>query len=167
MASQILLLTTLLAITCSLVVAFEPSPLQDFCIANATSLGLSSASHSLYAPIGVIQPHTHPRATEILTVLKGKLNVGLVTSSPENKLISKVLKKGDVLFFPAGLVHYQQNLGSGTAIALSYLSSQNPKHHAVFGSKPAISEDVLAKSFQVDKSLITIIPQFVPCVCIL
>ncbi|RXH86923.1 hypothetical protein DVH24_022196 [Malus domestica] len=164
MASQILLLTTLLAITCSLVVAFEPSPLQDFCVANATSLvvrwtshpahtsnpvggkvtpvnvaqipGLNTLGISLarinYAPMGVIQRHTHPRATEILTVLKGKLNVGFVTSSAENKLISKkVLKKGDVFVFPVGLVHHQQNLGSETAIALSSLSSQNPEVYII------------------------------------
>ncbi|KAM1123178.1 hypothetical protein ACFX13_004685 [Malus domestica] len=183
MASQILLLSTLLAITCSLVVAFEPSPLQDFCVANATSLvvrvnglpcldsklataehfffsglhiprntsnpvggkvtpvnvaqipGLNTLGISLaridYAPMGVIQPHTHPRATEILTVLKGKLSVGFVTSSPENKLISKVLKKGDVFVFPVGLDHHQQNLGSETAIALSSLSSQNPEVYVI------------------------------------
>lgn len=39
MANQMLLLTTLLAVTCALVIAFEPSPLQDFCVADTTSSG--------------------------------------------------------------------------------------------------------------------------------
>jgi hypothetical protein len=57
-----------------------------------------------------------------------------------------------------GLVHFQQNVGYGNAISISALSSQNPGvitvASAVFGSKPPIEGDVLAKAFQVDKSLI-------------
>ncbi|XP_004293720.1 PREDICTED: putative germin-like protein 2-2 [Fragaria vesca subsp. vesca] len=210
MANQIVLLA-FVAMTCSLVLAFEPKPLQDFCIADTTSSvirvnglpcldsklvqadhfsfgglhipgntsnplgvnvtpvnvaqipGLNTLGISLaridYAPGGVTPPHTHPRATEILTVVKGKLYVGFVTSNPENKLISKVLKKGDVFVFPVGLVHFQQNLGSGTAISQSSLSSQNPGvitvANSVFGPNPSISDDVLAKAFQVDKSIIS------------
>ncbi|KAM5587382.1 putative germin-like protein 2-2 [Rosa sericea] len=210
MANQIVLLA-IVAMTCSLVIAFEPKPLQDFCIADTTSSvirvngfpcldsklaqadhfsfgglhmpgnttnplgvkitpvnvaqipGLNTLGISLaridYAPGGVTPPHTHPRATEILTVVKGKLYVGFVTSNPENKLISKVLKKGDVFVFPVGLVHFQQNLGSGTAISQSSLSSQNPGvitiANSVFGPNPSISDDVLAKAFQVDKSIIS------------
>ncbi|XP_062012552.1 putative germin-like protein 2-2 [Rosa rugosa] len=210
MANQIVLLA-FVAMTCSLVIAFEPKPLQDFCIADTTSSvirvngfpcldsklaqadhfsfgglhmpgnttnplgvkitpvnvaqipGLNTLGISLaridYAPGGVTPPHTHPRATEILTVVKGKIYVGFVTSNPENKLISKVLKKGDVFVFPIGLVHFQQNLGSGTAISQSSLSSQNPGvitiANSVFGPNPSISDDVLAKAFQVDKSIIS------------
>ncbi|XP_062012566.1 putative germin-like protein 2-1 [Rosa rugosa] len=111
-----------------------------------------------YAPWGINAPHTHPRATEILTVLEGSLQVGFVTSNPENRLITKVLQKGDVFVFPVGLVHFQHNVGNVNAVAIAALSSQNPGAitiaNAVFGSKPAISADVLAKAFQVDKDTI-------------
>ncbi|GJN21090.1 hypothetical protein PR202_gb08538 [Eleusine coracana subsp. coracana] len=44
------------------------------------------------------------------------------------------------------------------AVALAALSSQNPGvitvANAVFGSEPSISDDVLAKAFQVDKNTI-------------
>ncbi|KAF6174839.1 hypothetical protein GIB67_017896 [Kingdonia uniflora] len=56
-----------------------------------------------YAPWGVNAPHTHPRASEILTVLEGTLYVGFVTSNPENRLIAKTFQKGDVFVFPVGL----------------------------------------------------------------
>ncbi|WKA02855.1 hypothetical protein VitviT2T_021007 [Vitis vinifera] len=59
-----------------------------------------------YEPYGQNPPHTHPRATEIITVLKGTLYVGFVTSYTENHLISKVLNKGDVFVFPIGLIHF-------------------------------------------------------------
>lgn len=111
-----------------------------------------------YAPWGINAPHTHPRATEVLTVLEGSLQVGFVTSNPENRLISKVLQKGDVFVFPVGLAHFQHNVGYGNAVAIAALSSQNPGvisiANAVFGSKPDISADVLAKAFQVDKNTV-------------
>ncbi|KAL5702677.1 hypothetical protein ACHQM5_027861 [Ranunculus cassubicifolius] len=200
---------TLLAFTCSFAIAYEPSPLQDFCVAdtNGSALvnglvckdpklaqasdfflsgfhlagntsnflgskvttanvaqipGLNTLGISMvridYAPWGLNAPHTHPRATEILTVLKGSLEVGFVTSNPGNRLISKVLKKGDVFVFPVGLVHFQRNVGHSNAIAIAALSSQNPGvisvANAVFGSNPPIASDVLTKAFQVDKNLI-------------
>ncbi|CAN1220207.1 Putative germin-like protein 2-2 [Linum perenne] len=111
-----------------------------------------------FAPWGINPPHTHPRATEILTVIEGSLEVGFVTSNPENRLISKVLKKGDVFVFPIGLIHFQRNVGHGNAVAIAGLSSQNPGvitiANAVFGSKPDISSDILAKAFQVDKNVV-------------
>lgn len=99
--------------------------------------GLNTLARIDYAPWGINPPHTHPRATEILTVLKGCLEVGFVTSNPENRLITKELKKGDVYVFPIGLIHYQRNFGNKMAIAIAGLSSQNPGvitiANAVFG----------------------------------
>lgn len=121
------------------------------------TLGISLARID-YAPWGINPPHTHPRATEILTVLEGTLQVGFVTSNPENRLIAKVLNKGDVFVFPEGLVHFQRNIGHGNAVAIAALSSQNPGvitiANTVFGSKPAIPADLLAKAFQVDEHTI-------------
>ncbi|KAI9177727.1 hypothetical protein LWI28_018519 [Acer negundo] len=209
MAKTILLLS-LVALTFScLAFAFEPSPLQDFCVADTTSTarvnglackdpmmvqasdfsfsglhipgntsnavgfgakavnvvqvpGLNTLGISLvrldYAPRGINPPHTHPRASEILTVIEGSLEVGFVTSNPENRLISKVLQKGDVYVFPVGLVHFQRNVGYGNAVAIAALSSQNPGvitiANAVFGSKAPIASDLLAKAFQVDKKMV-------------
>ncbi|KAK9267593.1 hypothetical protein L1049_010022 [Liquidambar formosana] len=72
-------------------------------IPGLNTLGISTVRID-FAPWGVIPPHMHPRATEILTVLDGCLFVGFVTSNPANRLITKVLQKGDVFVFPVGLV---------------------------------------------------------------
>ncbi|KAF6145863.1 hypothetical protein GIB67_028858 [Kingdonia uniflora] len=126
-------------------------------IPGLNTLGISFARID-YAPYGLNPPHTHPRASEILTVLEGSLYVGFVTSNPVNRLISKILNQGDVFIFPVGLIHFQFNVGHTNAVALAGLSSQNPGTitiaNAVFGSKPPISDDVLMKAFQVDKSVI-------------
>ncbi|CAN1161239.1 Putative germin-like protein 2-1 [Linum perenne] len=126
-------------------------------IPGLNTLGVSMVRID-FSPWGINPPHTHPRATEILTVIEGSLEVGFVTSNPENRLISKVLKKGDVFVFPIGLIHFQRNVGHGNAVAIAGLSSQNPGvitiANAVFGSKPDISSDILAKAFQVDKKVV-------------
>ncbi|KAL1822284.1 hypothetical protein ACET3Z_009062 [Daucus carota] len=121
--------------------------------------GLNTLSLSIaridYAPRGINPPHTHPRATEILTVIKGQLRVGFVTSNPENRLIAKDLHEGDVFVFPEGLIHFQQNNGEGNAVAIAALNSQNPGvitiANAVFGSDPDIPSDILAKAFMLDE----------------
>ncbi|GJX57070.1 putative germin-like protein 2-1 [Tanacetum coccineum] len=209
MTSRFLLVGLLLA-TCSLVaLASDPSPLQDFCVADLNSNvqvngfickdpkmvkaedflfrgldkmgdtnnavrsvvtavnvnqlpGLNTFGISMvridYAPGGQNAPHTHPRATEILVVIEGSLLVGFVTFNTDNKLFTKRLEKGDVFVFPEGLIHFQQNVGNGFAVAIAGLSSQNPGvitiANAVFGSNPDISDDILAKAFQVDKKVI-------------
>ncbi|KAK6154822.1 hypothetical protein DH2020_009070 [Rehmannia glutinosa] len=208
MASYLLSLGFFIAI-CPIALASDPSPLQDFCVADPTgpvlvngfackdpkmaqasdfffsglhmpgntsnpvgskvnpvnvaqipglnTLGISLARID-FAPWGINPPHTHPRATEILTVIEGSLEVGFITSNPDNRLITKVLRKGDVFVFPVNLVHFQRNTGHGNAVAIAALSSQNPGvitiANAVFGSKPAIANDLLAKSFQTDTKTI-------------
>uniref|UniRef100_A0A0E0D572 Cupin type-1 domain-containing protein n=1 Tax=Oryza meridionalis TaxID=40149 RepID=A0A0E0D572_9ORYZ len=133
-------------------------------LAGLNTLGISMARID-YAPKGQNPPHTHPRATEILTVIEGSLYVGFVTSNQangENKLFTKTLNKGDVFVFPEGLIHFQFNPSyDKPAAAIVALSSQNPGAitiaNAVFGSNPPISDDVLAKAFQVDKKALKIV----------
>ena len=126
-------------------------------LAGLNTLGISLARLD-FAPYGLNPPHTHPRGTEILVVLEGTLYVGFVTSNPDNQFFSKVLHEGDVFVFPEGLIHFQFNNGKTSALALSGLSSQNPGvitiANAVFGAKPPISDEVLAKAFQLDKKTV-------------
>ncbi|KAG8478995.1 hypothetical protein CXB51_028872 [Gossypium anomalum] len=127
-------------------------------IPGLNTLGISLVRID-YAPNGGQNPpHTHPRATEILVVTKGTLYVGFVTSNPDNRLFTRVLKTGDVFVFPVGLIHFQFNIGKTNAIAFAGLSSQNPGvitiANAVFGSNPAINSEVLAKAFKLDKKMV-------------
>ncbi|KAJ6763041.1 GERMIN-LIKE PROTEIN SUBFAMILY 1 MEMBER 13-RELATED [Salix purpurea] len=95
------------------------------------TLGISPARVD-YAPYGGLNPpHTHPRATEILTDPGG------------NSL---------------GLIHFQFNVGKAKAVAIIALSDGTHGvitiANAVFGSTPTIRSDVLAKAFQVDKNIV-------------
>ncbi|KAJ0772355.1 putative germin, rmlC-like cupin domain superfamily, rmlC-like jelly roll [Helianthus annuus] len=126
-------------------------------VPGLNTLGISMARVD-YEPGGLNPPHVHTRATELFTVLEGTIEVGFVTSNPENRFITKVLHKGDVFVFPFRLVHFQRNIGNANALAISTLSSQNPGivtiANAVFGSKPDISSDILAKAFQTSNEVI-------------
>ncbi|XP_058100925.1 putative germin-like protein 2-1 [Magnolia sinica] len=138
-------------------VGSDVTPVNVAQIPGLNTLGVSLARID-FAPYGLNPPHTHPRATEILTVLEGALYVGFVTSNTENRFITKTLHEGDVFVFPEGLIHFQFNIGHTNAIAIAGFGSQNPGTitiaNAVFGSNPPISDDVLAKAFQVDKKIV-------------
>ena len=125
------------------------------------TLGISLARLD-FDPKGLNPPHTHPRGTEIIVVVEGTLLVGFVASNQNgNKLFTKVLNKGDVFVFPIGLIHFQQNVGYGNAVAFAGLSSQNagviPIVTSLFGSNPPISSEVLEKTFQVDEKIIDLL----------
>lgn len=138
-------------------VGSKVTPVTVAQLPGLNTLGLAMARVD-YAPRGVNPPHFHPRATEILTVIEGSLMAGFITSNPENRLITKVLQKGDVFVFPMGLIHFQHNVAEGNSVAIAALSSQNPGvitiANTVFGSNPSIDPEVLAKAFQVDKKLV-------------
>jgi quercetin dioxygenase-like cupin family protein len=118
---------------------------------GVNTLGVSIARID-YAPGGQNPPHTHPRATEIIFVLEGTLEVGFITTA--NKLFTKIVNKGDVFVFPRGLVHFQQNRGHGPAAVVSAFNSQLQGTQAIamtlFGATPPVSSDILAKAFRID-----------------
>ncbi|XP_042007538.1 germin-like protein subfamily 2 member 1 [Salvia splendens] len=119
-------------------------------IPGLNTLGVSLARID-YAPGGLNPPHTHPRATEVVFVLEGQLDVGFITTA--NVLISKTIKQGDVFAFPKGLVHFQKNNGMVPAAVISAFNSQLPGTQSIattlFAATPPVPDNVLAKAFMV------------------
>ncbi|KAL4611327.1 hypothetical protein ACB092_08G115600 [Castanea dentata] len=158
-----LITVALLALASTLVSAYDPSPLQDFCVAiNNTNSAVFVNGKFCKDPVLVTADDFFfpglniPASTankigfnvtlvnvDLLPVVaEGTLLVGFVTSNP-NKLFTKVLNKGDVFAFPIGLIHFQFNIGQTNAVAFAGLNSQNPGvitiANAVFGSNPPIN----------------------------
>ncbi|XP_055815122.1 putative germin-like protein 2-1 [Solanum dulcamara] len=131
-------------------------------IPGLNTLGISIGRIDL-EPQRLVPFHTHPRATELITVLKGTLYVGFLVPDPENflksRLFSKILNPGDVFVFPIGLIHFQYNVGLKQATFLAAFNSQNPGFvfipNSIFASNPPIQDDVLAQGFQLSKTQIT------------
>ncbi|KAF0926580.1 hypothetical protein E2562_026893 [Oryza meyeriana var. granulata] len=208
MVGGLLLVVTLLALAAGhgVVVAFDPNPLQDFCVYDTTSkvrvnglpckdpaavvaddfffsgvdapgrgtaslrygftalsvqipgLNTLGASHARVdvAPGGVFPPHYHPRASETAVVLEGSVYFGFVTSYPDNRLLARVLRRGDVFAVPQGLVHFLYNNGSEPAALYASLSSQNPGlvlvGDALFAAP--LPGDLLAKTLLTDEGTV-------------
>ncbi|MCD9645022.1 hypothetical protein HAX54_033664 [Datura stramonium] len=110
-------------------------------VPGLNTLGISM-SRIDYVPGAINPPHIHPRGTEMLVVLEGSLHVGFITSSPENRLFSRVIHTGDVFVFPIGLVHFQMNVGSENAIALLSMNSQNPGLITIKDAEEILPEQV-------------------------
>lgn len=119
-------------------------------IPGLNTLGVSM-SRIDYAPGGVNPPHTHPRASEIVFVLQGQLDVGFITTS--NKLIAKTIKAGEIFMFPKGLVHFQKNNGNVPAAVISAFNSQlsgtQSIGSALFAATPSVPSDVLSRAFRI------------------
>jgi len=91
---------------------------------GVNGLGLSFARLDM-APGGATPIHSHPGGSEAVYVVKGRITAGFV-SSTANKVYLKTLKKGDVMVFPQGLLHFQVNAGRFPVQAFVSFSSANP-----------------------------------------
>ncbi|WOL20202.1 hypothetical protein Cni_G29005 [Canna indica] len=90
---------------------------------GVNGLGISVARLDI-APGGVVPLHTHPGASELLVVTQGVIYAGFVDTA--NNVYVATLKKGEVMVFPQGLLHFQINAGGVTAVAIVTFSSSNP-----------------------------------------
>ncbi|KAL9265235.1 Germin-like protein [Drosera capensis] len=125
-------------------------------IPGLNTLGVSLARID-YAPGGLNPPHTHPRATEIVFVLYGELDVGFITTA--NVLVSKHIVAGEVFVFPRGLVHFQKNNGYMPAAVIAAFNSQLAGTQSIavtlFTSSPPVPDNVLTKAFQMGTKEVT------------
>nr|GEW98290.1 auxin-binding protein ABP19a-like [Tanacetum cinerariifolium] len=90
---------------------------------GVNGLGISIARLDL-APGGVVPMHTHPGGSELLLVTQGFIKAGFISSA--NAVYVKTLKKGDIMVFPQGLLHFQVNAGGVAAVGFASFSSATP-----------------------------------------
>ncbi|XP_059669106.1 germin-like protein 9-3 [Cornus florida] len=122
-------------------------------MAEFPALNGQSVSYAvLQYPAGSVNPpHTHPRASELLFLLNGNLQVGFVDTT--NKLFTQTLQAGDIFVFPKGLIHYQYNYDEkNSAIAVSAFGSASAGTASIPSSvfNTSIDSGILAKSFKTD-----------------
>ena len=115
------------------------------------TMGLTMARADIAAN-GLVPLHSHPRASEVATLLKGALLVGFIDTS--NRLFTQLLRPGDSFVFPKGMIHFLYNLDSlAPAVVLAGLNSQNPGTQltstAAFATNPRLPDEVLKKAFQI------------------
>uniref|UniRef100_A0A7N1A0C6 Germin-like protein n=1 Tax=Kalanchoe fedtschenkoi TaxID=63787 RepID=A0A7N1A0C6_KALFE len=108
-----------------------------------------------FPPGAVNPPHVNSRASGILFVVRGSLEVGLVDTS--NKLYTQTLHLGDVFVFPKGLVHFQYNADArnpATGVAAFGSASSGTFSIPTSVFEAGISDGILAESFKTDAATI-------------
>ncbi|CAN1156593.1 Germin-like protein 9-3 [Linum perenne] len=132
-------------------------------MAEFPALNGEGVSYSiLQLPAGATYPpHNHPRAAEILLVIRGCVQVGLVIAN--NCMYNQTLEVGDIFVFPKGLVHFATNTapagGDEVATAISAFGSASAGTvllpDSIFASN--IDDGVLASAFNTNVTIIQLI----------
>ncbi|XP_037434409.1 putative germin-like protein 2-1 isoform X2 [Triticum dicoccoides] len=173
MASKFFLLA-LMAMSASRALASDPGQLQDFCVADRTSQGMffvngfackdpktAVVEDFFFSGLHMAGNTSNKQGSAVTAVnvahIAGLNTLGIslvrVDYAPNGQNPPHIHPRAT-----EGLIHFQFNLGTNKAVAIAALSSKNPGvitvNNAVFGSKPSISDDILAKAFQVDKNIV-------------
>ncbi|GLT39901.1 hypothetical protein SLA2020_140670 [Shorea laevis] len=106
------------------------------------TLGLSVARTDFEID-GIVVPHSHPRATEMFFVYKGTVFAGFIDTN--KNLFKKILREGDVIVFPRGLIHFCFNIGFESATAYSFFNSQNPGVVSITDAIVSSDSDIMSK----------------------
>ncbi|BBN00970.1 protein MpCupin25 [Marchantia polymorpha subsp. ruderalis] len=113
-----------------------------------TSEGLTVVQFKM-VPCGENVPHTHPRATELLSLISGgPLQAGFVDTKGETHI--NILYPGDLIVFPRGLLHFEINVGTEIAFYISALNSQNPGTLDAAGAVLQLPERAAAIALNID-----------------
>ena len=97
-------------------------------LGNLHSLSGEGISYALYTlePCGISNPHSHPRATELIYIVEGSyIDVGFLEEDG-GRVINNRISKGQTTIFPQGLIHYIQNNGCEPSKILVALNSEDP-----------------------------------------
>lgn len=145
---------------------FNEAPAQGnggrFKLANVNAFpilaeqGISTAVGFL-KPCSMNSPHTHPRATEWLTVVQGNLTSGYIL---ENGFVDPDGKEGAALasevrfnigafegtVFPQGSIHYQFNDNCEPATFIATLNSEDPGTSQATQNLFFLNEDVVSEA---------------------
>ncbi|KAL1638998.1 hypothetical protein SLS58_008326 [Diplodia intermedia] len=109
--------------------ALKAAQINNFPI--LTDLGISTTVGFL-GPCGLNTPHTHPRATEFLTLVEGdKLDFGFIVENGlvaegQNAEVAGSLGRLAGAVFPIGSIHYQFNPTCDNATFVATLTSEDP-----------------------------------------
>ena len=110
------------------------APLIDLGISNAVGF---------MAPCSINVAHTHPRATESLTVVQGQVDSGFILENGLVREVNTTLTKFQGTVFPMGSIHFQLNQQCEDAVFVAGLNSDDPGVSTVATNFFATNPDVV------------------------
>ncbi|KAL4247944.1 germin family protein [Abortiporus biennis] len=89
-----------------------------------TDNGLAMAV-ALLEPCGLVTPHSHPRATEMLYSVNGTFTAGFLMENGA-RFVNNTVNPGEAAIFPKGSIHFEQNELCEPVLFVAGLSSPDP-----------------------------------------
>lgn len=101
-------------------------------------------------PHGVVEPHWHTNAGELVYIVKGKTRITVL--SPEGNVDVLEVNAGQGAFAPASHFHNIENIGSDDVEVIAFFSHAEPDYIGIGEVVGSYSNEVLASVFNVQPS---------------
>lgn len=101
-------------------------------------------------PKGVVEPHWHTNAGELVYIVKGQTRITVL--SPDGKVDVINVKGGEGAFAPASYFHNIENVGKEDVEVIAFFSHAEPDYIGIGEVLGAYSNEVLASVFNVSPS---------------
>jgi len=98
-------------------------------------------------PKGVVEPHWHTNAGELVYIVKGHTRITVL--SPDGNITSVEVKGGEGAFAPASHFHNIENIGSDNVEVIAFFSHAEPDYIGLGEVIGSYSNEVLASLFNV------------------
>jgi Cupin len=95
------------------------------------------------APCSINTAHTHPRAAEFLTLVRGQIDTGFILENGLPTQINTTLTQYQGTVFPMGSIHFQLNRQCDEAVFVAGFNSDDPGASTVAQNFFRLSQDVV------------------------
>lgn len=99
-------------------------------------------------PKGVVEPHWHTNAGELVYIVKGQTRITVL--SPDGSVAALEVKGGEGAFAPASHFHNIENIGNDNVEVIAFFSDANPDYIGIGEVVGSYSNEVLASIFNVE-----------------
>jgi len=96
-------------------------------------------------PGGIVEPHWHSNAGELIFVVKGKTRISVL--SPDGALETFEAHEGEGGFAPTSYFHYLENIGDEEAEIIAYFSSAEPNYIGIGEVMGTLTDEALGSIF--------------------
>ncbi len=97
---------------------------------------------------GIVEPHWHTNAGELVYIVKGKTRITIL--SPDGEIEILEVNEGEGAFAPASYFHSIENVGSENVEVIAYFSHAEPDYIGIGEVMGSYPNDALASIFNVE-----------------
>jgi len=142
--------------------AIEPAVFEGGTVTNVRGKELARLDGICFLPLyveagGVREPHWHPNAAELIYIVSGEAEIGLV--GPDDLFETFTIGAGDLAFFPMNWFHYVASIGDEPLDSIVYLSHAAPTRIDLSDAVGFLPRAVSAVSVGLDATAFDALPQ--------